>query len=159
MTIKDLFWDRTIYLPAEDPIEKGNKGKEGNQRAGNVANKENRLVMLFVIVMTIYGDVLAIVMRTDGNDGKDDLDDCTDGNAGNDDIDDGLNTWLAPLDAASRMFASSLFCEWGTNSIQIFSPVGGIVSVVSLFFIGFQPGWEGSPLLCGISWSLDRIAC
>ena len=89
-------------MPAEDPIEKGNKGKKGNQRAGNVANKENRLVMLFVIVMTIDGDVLAIVMRTDDDDG-------------NDDIDDGLNTWLAPLDAASRMFATSLFCEWETD--------------------------------------------
>ena len=76
MTLKDPFWDRTIYLPAEDPIEKGNKGKKGNQRAGNVANKENRLVTFLVIVMTRDGDVLAIVMRTDGNDGKDDLDDC-----------------------------------------------------------------------------------
>ena len=30
-------------------------------------------------------------------------------------------TWLAPLDAASRMFASSLFCEWGRILTPIFS--------------------------------------
>ena len=60
-------------------------------------------MILFVIAMTIDGKVLAIVMRLDDDDG-------------NDDLDDGLNTWLAPLDAASRMFASSLFCEWGTKS-------------------------------------------
>ena len=35
---------RTIFLPAEDPIEKGDKGEKGNEGAGNVANKENRLV-------------------------------------------------------------------------------------------------------------------
>ena len=48
---------RKINSPAEDPVEKGNKGKKGNEGAGNVANKENCLVTFLVIVVPIYKDI------------------------------------------------------------------------------------------------------
>ena len=31
------------FSPAEHPVEEGDKGKEGNEGAGNVANQKDRL--------------------------------------------------------------------------------------------------------------------
>ena len=56
--LRKFLWEgRTINLPAKDPVEKGNKGKKGNEGAGNVANKEDCLVTFLMIFVPIYGDI------------------------------------------------------------------------------------------------------
>ena len=43
-------------------------------------------------------------------------------------------TWLAPLDAASRMFASSLFCDWG----RILTPTFSLICYHKVLFTSFN---------------------
>ena len=93
--------NKPSFSPAEHPVEEGDKGKEGNEGAGNVANQKDRLATGLVIV-------------TQGDDG---------------------DTWLAPLEAASRMFASSLFCKWKQILNQSFSRVSKKLFVASLLFL------------------------